>query len=298
MRPSSYARPEMPCILCKETHRLWHCLRFKQMPPRDRLGLVAENKLCENCLLPTHDTKACGKRSVCSVPGCGQKHTMYIHTDNPTGPTKSFVGMSDRGRNVSNISMTDKKTYMPIVHVVINNRMKVFTLLDTGSSNSFCSSRLAKHLCLKGQSVAYHLNTLTESAPTKSKMVSLSLSNESGDAFEMSGVYVVHRIPAKTARIDTESYEHLNDITLPSFNDIEEVDLLIGQDYSEALLPLEVRKGKAGEPFGVRTILGWTVNGQLPVGKVGQRAVSHFVSAYPTTIDDNVKGSGFLKMIG
>jgi hypothetical protein len=41
----------------------------------------------------------------------------------------------------------------------------------------------------------------------------------------------------------------------------QDVDILIGQDHAEALVPLDVRKGNAGEPFAVKSILGWTLNG-------------------------------------
>ncbi|XP_068207477.1 uncharacterized protein [Palaemon carinicauda] len=44
------------------------------------------------------------------------------------------------------------------------------------------------------------------------------------------------------------------------------------------LAPLEVQKGKRGEPFAVRTILGWTLYGPAQnVNPVGRSIVSHFV---------------------
>ncbi len=39
--------------------------------------------------------------------------------------------------------------------------------------------------------------------------------------------------------------------------------LLIGQDNPSALTPLDIRKGNPQEPFAVRTVLGWTLNGPL-----------------------------------
>ena len=56
-----------------------------------------------------------------------------------------------------------------------------------------------------------------------------------------------------------------------------QVDLLIGQDCPEALMPLEVRS--CGEPstapYAVRTVLGWTIQG--PVKKSGRGAFVNFV---------------------
>ena len=42
------------------------------------------------------------------------------------------------------------------------------------------------------------------------------------------------------------------------------IDLLIGQDNSEALVPLQVLKGNPGDPFSVLTKFGWTLNGVVP----------------------------------
>ncbi|XP_045122646.1 uncharacterized protein LOC123511097 [Portunus trituberculatus] len=55
------------------------------------------------------------------------------------------------------------------------------------------------------------------------------------------------------------------------------VDLLIGLDTPQALLPLEIRAGGDGEPFATRTLLGWTVNGPMrfedgePIGATNVR---------------------------
>ena len=78
-RPRAQNRINPPCVLCGELHRLWHCSIFRKMNPRERLQNVIRFNLCHNCLLPTHETINCDKRSVCSVQGCGKKHTMYIH---------------------------------------------------------------------------------------------------------------------------------------------------------------------------------------------------------------------------
>ena len=78
---SNYAREEPECQLCPERlrHRLWNCPVFLEMKPHARLQFVLDHKLCHNCLLSSHETSYCGKKSVCSVPNCGMKHSKYIH---------------------------------------------------------------------------------------------------------------------------------------------------------------------------------------------------------------------------
>ena len=77
-RPAASSIPK-PCLVCQQPHRLFHCGKFKSMAPKARLELVKHHKLCFNCLYDNHHARDCYKKSVCSVPGCGQKHkSVYI----------------------------------------------------------------------------------------------------------------------------------------------------------------------------------------------------------------------------
>ena len=61
---------------------------------------------------------------------------------------------------------------------------------------------------------------------------------------------------------DLSKWEHFNDILLPEIGG-EEVTLLIGANFPEAHIHEEVRVGGAGEPYAVRTLLGWATMGPL-----------------------------------
>ncbi|KAJ8041448.1 hypothetical protein HOLleu_12262 [Holothuria leucospilota] len=147
-KSSPYARPESPCILCGQTHRLWHCVNFKRLSPKDRLDIVIKNNLCHNCLLSTHQTSKCGKKSVCSVKGCGKKHTMYIHIDDETNVSTGQTDITYMNDFVG------KDVYMPVVVVTVNDTERVLALLDPGSSNSFCSERLSRNLGIKADALS------------------------------------------------------------------------------------------------------------------------------------------------
>ena len=86
---SKYARPVDPCVLCKQNHRLWHCPMFRMLKPSERLDVVNTHALCHNCFVRSHTTEICGKKSRCSVPECGEKHSMYIHIDGPAKVSSS-----------------------------------------------------------------------------------------------------------------------------------------------------------------------------------------------------------------
>ncbi|PIK39445.1 hypothetical protein BSL78_23710 [Apostichopus japonicus] len=210
--------------------------------PRERLTVVIKHKLCHNCLRASHNTSDCGKRSVCSVRGCGRKHTMYIHCDDNTVNSSPDI-------EVSNASFSrSKSTHMPLVQATVNSLCDAFVLLDSASSNSFCSRALVNQLGITGNSYQFELRTLNSSGIQQSEMVDLSLSSKSGEILKLSAVYVVDEIPVKNSMVDLECYSHLSGIgPLPAYQSTDiTVDILVGQDNSEALVPLEVRRGVQG----------------------------------------------------
>ena len=58
-------------------------------------------------------------------------------------------------------------TYMPIVPVKVNNSDEtVFALLDTASSNTFCSRRLANKLGIAGKTETLNISTIADTIST------------------------------------------------------------------------------------------------------------------------------------
>ena len=77
----------------------------------------------------------------------------------------------------------------------------------------------------------------------ESRSVNLRLESTNGEeVLDLSRVYVVDSIPLLTqslAHEDHKNYPHLKDV--PAVMTSGKVDLLIGQDNSEALIPLEIK---------------------------------------------------------
>ena len=284
---ATYARQEPVCVLCPLRHRLWHCSKFRQMSPRERLALVERHRLCHNCLLGSHDTQSCGKKSVCLVENCGKKHTMYLHINsvNSANVDNSNLrsAVADGASTVtSGATSANHSTYMPVVQVKVNDTESVYALLDTGSSNSFCSQRLIDKLGVDGIYQKLNVSTLSDSISKNSKLVQLDVVSKDGSQMKLSGVYVVDNIPVKSVEIDVHMFDHLKGIEFQSLSNSDTVDLLIGQDHSEALIPLEVRKGKPGEPLAIRSVLGWCLNGSAHGQCVSTNVVSNFISINET----------------
>ncbi|XP_031548597.1 uncharacterized protein LOC116286276 [Actinia tenebrosa] len=95
----------------------------------------------------------------------------------------------------------------------------------------------------------------------------------------ITNVWTTNRLPITEENVvvkqDVSEMNHMKDIDLPELID-KKITLLIGSDVPEALCPLEVRSGKKGEPFALRTLLGWTVTGPLRKGS-RQRASMNYI---------------------
>ena len=267
-----------PCVLCMKNHRLWYCDVFKGLKPNQRrLDVVKQHNLCENCLLPGHDASRCRKTSVCSVEGCGKKHTKFIHVDEVVG---SKNHEDTQVKVSSNNVHTGSSVYMPVVQVRVNDNCNAYALLDTASTNTFCTRQLVSMLNMVGKCQEINICTLGGNTSKVSDVVSLDVQSvDNCESLHMSDVYVVDDIPAHSpcTSLEIEKYPHLQNIELPCFKQNVKVHLLIGQDNAEAFIPLDIRKGRRGEPFAVKTLFGWCLNGSIPT-TVSKRVISHFVT--------------------
>ncbi len=267
-RATKWKRP--PCVLCAEDHNLLYCDVFKSKNPVDRLKLVTDKGLCETCLMSNHKTSECRKQYTCTVPGCGKRHSKFIHISQQGSDSSS--SSNSVSYHVSKVASADttacSDVFLPIV----------------SASSSFCSSRLVHSLGIKGRDVKYMLSTLNGIEEKISTVVDFDIRSYDGSSsLRMSNVLVVDMIPLPSCDMNVRMYPHLADLSIvPS---CKHADILIGQDFAEALIPLEVRQGEKGEPFAVRTMFGWSINGPAHHKSfTSKRAISHFVSTM--SIDD------------
>lgn len=300
---SSEGRTVTPCSFCSENHRLYMCQSFKSLKAEQKLGHIVEKRLCENCLLGNHTVDKCFRNSMCGIDGCSQKHSRFIHrcrvssdlaTSSQAG---SQVFTTESGNQaISVFTQSSAQVCIPVVEVRVNNRLDSVAMLDTCSTTTFCTEKLAGELGLKGVPITYELNTLTSTSQLKKTRLIPSMYIESkslGQSICLKNVYVIDNIPASESKVKIDSYEHLAGIDVKTSN--TSVDILIGQDNAEALIPLEVRRGRIGEPFAVKTVLGWSLHGNtgsqsdmcglVRTGRVSCRIVSNFIQSDSVKLD-------------
>ena len=271
------------CLLCHYVHPLYACGVFKKKSINQRLAFVAHHKLCCVCFSKEHATVNCPADICCNK--CHLNHSTYIHVDDVIVNKDVYVDVNtvmpsqmqttnSADTAVANRSADDTPscdyTFMPTVSVVVNESYKTHALLDSGSTNSFISfitSDAIKCLGLSGKTVIYrHFTVDTPCMATSTKVVNFILYSLDGSkSLTMSNVFVVEEVPYTYSPCrDLSTYPHLSDVPISHVYPPAKVDLLIGQDNSEALVPLQVLKGNPGDPVSVLTKFGWTLNSVVP----------------------------------
>eukprot|EP00057_Strongylocentrotus_purpuratus_P005270 XP_003730565.1 PREDICTED: uncharacterized protein LOC100888978 [Strongylocentrotus purpuratus] len=294
------------CIMCQDSHDLFDCQEFKAMEPDERFDFAFINRLCFNCLLPGHVSSKCILNRTCSVKGCNQRHTKFLHTGRRMRPS-SGNPTPWRTRRESNDSSTQTdydvashassnatraggcRVALPIIPVTVSaadggESIETLALLDPGSTNSFCLQELIDVLQTKGKKKVIQVSTLeSPKRAMECEAVKLRVKGSTADKMIEAEFLTRPSLNISTANMareeDISKYQHLCGIDLPVTGK-NQVTILIGQDVPEALMPLEIKAGKPGEVYAVKTILGWTLNGPLGNGSSLQsfQASSSFIS--------------------
>ena len=86
------------------------------------------------------------------------------------------------------------------------------------------------------------------------------------DKVDVTRLWTVDKLNASSRSIpseqDARQWPHLQDIKLPSISE-KEVRLIIGTNVPDEFWVLEEKRGNRGEPYAIRTSLGWTLMGPM-----------------------------------
>ena len=281
-------QPNYKCPKCKDNHFLNQCPEFRALNVQARRDFVNRERLCENCFHTNHDAKSCPRNWTCNVNDCGAKHNRWLH------PVSKSISMPNDDTSINNTtvaatSINEGTIQLPIASVLVigpSGKMKrVNALFDTGSNGSMCSESLVKELDLNYEISTATLSTVDRGYQTiKCKLVDLEVRDLLSEyTFKMSKVMTRNTLnitaDAHITHGELAKWSHLADLDI-SHSDRNQVDLLIGQDHSALLMPLEVRKGKDHEPFAIKTRLGWIINGSLSATKQLPKYTMNFIDSH------------------
>ncbi|XP_074608716.1 uncharacterized protein LOC141863136 [Acropora palmata] len=268
------------CPVCSAAHPLVRCHIFAEKPYEERLQVMRKAQLCHNCFKYGHIAVGCLAKKACDVQGCRRKHHPLLHP--PSQPAnRSTTGVSDQevqlesGTALQTNSSSAKvgRVCLRIVPVRVRRNdlsktVETYALLDTGSDVSLCDKNLATELGIQGQQKVFFLTTQErENSPRFGTEISLTVESLDGtDKIEVNRLWTVDRLNASSrsipSELDTKQWPHLADLSLPSIEERED-RLIIGTNTPEAFWVLEERRGGKGEPYAIRTPLGWALIGPM-----------------------------------
>ena len=266
------------CFCCSGTCTdLASCDKFKNMSLDDRKKYVIKSKLCFNCLKRNHVSRKCRLEKMCNVPDCASKHHTLLHS---WVQISSDNAIPQPSVNCAAVNSSFVKTCLGIIPVTVmggnGHSCQTYALLDDGADKTLCDERLVQQLQLTSRSVTFKISTINSTGGTiRGQEVDLSVSPISGNGsnVQLNNIWTVKQLPISTRGIvaadDLKDFTYLSDLTIPQVK-ADRVMLLIGTDFPEAHIPLEVRSGCSHEPYAVRTRLGWAVRGPVPQADVKQ----------------------------
>ena len=146
---------------------------------------------------------------------------------------------------------------------------KTHALLDLGSQVTLVTEGLSDRLGISGPVDNLVLSTINGSERLRSRRVSFAIEpvTSSGTRHEIRNAQTTPTLNVSSHTIDWSrekcKWSHLADLDLPSGTQ-GPVEVLLGTDVIELIVPRDVIEGPPGTPCAVRTLLGWTVTGRAP----------------------------------
>jgi hypothetical protein len=226
------------CLNCSQMHLLEVCENFKRLLTYERYAFVQEKRLCRLCLSAGHIARNCGSDARCTVNECNKRHSSLFHFDLSRAdanqdqlrrnPLVSHQAQGTTNLATDTVTAVWLKKLMPVVQVKVwtkhhTSYVETYALLDSCSSDTFCSKHLAKRLKVRDQQERkITLTTLAgENEPVSTSVVSLIVSGEGeSSSVEYSLPVVLTRdvlpfVGGLGQPVDNNLWPHLRGINLP-----------------------------------------------------------------------------------
>ena len=146
---------------------------------------MQEHRLCRNCLLLDHHAKDYNNAVACTK--CKRNYHILLHIDGGPPKGRHDVKKAENINTVNNSASFAEHSKMPIrLHPVLpiipaksqdgRHQVLTYALLDSGSTNTFCSEELANELYLTGRHASIPVSTVDQvKIPVHVKVVNFKL---------------------------------------------------------------------------------------------------------------------------
>ncbi|XP_043201117.1 uncharacterized protein LOC122369981 [Amphibalanus amphitrite] len=255
------------CVCCKEQHEVTTCPIFLKKSVDERAHFIASARCCFFCLKAGHGVRHCRSARPCGIDSCKMRHHQVLHGS-------KRVDLRKTGQRVvaaASVKAGATTTLLQVVPVTVlasgGKEKQVWALLDPGSQTSLVSEEVMTQLNLQGEPQTLRLQNVEGCGRLQNSVkmkLELKASGGDGSRIVVPEVFSVRDINVTVPELPDKRIEwkHLLDLDLPDCSG-KRVDLLLGANVLEAVLQLEARTGKAGQPVAIRTAFGWTLTGTV-----------------------------------
>ena len=264
------------CVFCKDDHKVKDCLKFTNLSLSDRILFTRQNRMCDNCFKVDHISSFCRSKASCTIKDCTRKHHTLLHQEfadhSMNRPSQSSLTnhnwSTDTRRSVNFATSDSNRVFLNVVPIKVfhaNREITTYAFLDQGSITILCDQELLGQLGIEGEEVFFAFTTVNrKDGRHQAKRVSLTIAGlNNNNVVDLHEVFSVESLPIKPNKVltadEVNAWPHLQGLYLPKFP--TSVGLLIGVDNPELFWTLEERRGEPGQPFAVRTRLGWSLLG-------------------------------------
>ncbi|XP_043228628.1 uncharacterized protein LOC122392278 [Amphibalanus amphitrite] len=276
--PAAEAGTKAVCVRCKGDHTVTHCQEFASLPVDERASVVRQHGLCWACLRQGHIARKCPSRQRCTTaPDCTGWHHPLLHGAPRVFPSQLTAAVTEATNNPTHVgSATEEdgaKVLLQILPLQVSGpcgQRTVNVMLDLGSQITLITEKLANDLGVTGPVDNLRLSTVSGTRSHRSYRVEFDLQPRgSTEQFRVRDARTTPVLnitgPAVNWPAIKTQWPHLCDLDLPGITTAS-VDILLGSDVLELIVPRAVREGPAGSPWAVLTRLGWVATGKLPAG--------------------------------
>ena len=303
-KPSSQAHGGTPtnnrsnCPLCQGTHPLFYCPTFEGLAVSVRKEKVMALKLCLNCLKPHHMARECNSSFRCKAPGCGRKHNSLLHEERSGPPATSTQQANAATHNDSDEE--DAECLLMTARVTLlgpAGQITVRALLDSGSTLSIITDRLAKQLNLKATGKTVSISGIKSSNSSQlHPMKKVELASEFQPSWRTeinvaSMKEVIRKLPFQNVP-HVREMPHFKGLHLADshFDQPGKIELLLGQNiWRHLFLDGRIRGSSTSQPEAWKTVFGWTV-----LGNYGHTPTQHTINHITASVESNQASDAIL----
>ena len=242
------------------------------------ISTLKSNDLCMNCLKPGHFVKQCKSLHRCHK--CQKPHHTLLHVESKevapsnttpiaqpsTQPTVNPVSSNTAMGFASNSLLM---TCRVLIDAPDGSSVEARAILDSASSASFVSERLAQSVCLSRSNQGVRISGiagLSHNSPSQS-VASFNIHGVVAPCKKISVSAII--IPRVTCDLPLHpvpfdmNWKHLSDIQLadPMFGHPGQIDILLGVDIFVQVWLHGQRVGPPGSPVAFETTCGWILAG-------------------------------------